>query len=51
MRIGLTRLEALYIPFTQLLDLICIQQIKEEGFRYRAPRSNDEQMMDILSMR
>lgn len=33
---GLTYTETLDLPLSQLLDLISIQQIKTEGFRYKS---------------
>lgn len=33
---GLTYTETLDLPLSQLLDMISIQQIKTEGFRYKS---------------
>lgn len=41
---GLSRREALDVPFGELLDLIAVEQVKREGFRLRG-RLTDE---DIL---
>ena len=39
------------IPLCELLDLICIHQIKVEGFKYKKVLSNSEDLMRILSLR
>ena len=47
---GLTRDEALSIPFSMLLDLISIQQIKEEGAKRKRSQEDEEQeLMYLLS--
>jgi len=38
------------MPLCQLMDLICVHMIKVEGFAYRKPRSNRDQLMDILRL-
>lgn len=39
---GLTYDDALDMPFSQLLDLIAVQQIKEEGAEYRLSDREEE---------
>lgn len=46
---GLSLSETMIIPLCELLDLICVHQIKTEGFVYRSPRSERDELMDILS--
>lgn len=50
MHLGLSREEAQTIPLCDLLDLICIQQIKEEGFRYRQPMNDEQELKSILML-
>ena len=40
---GLTRNEALSIPFSLLLDLIAIEQIKNEGAHRKASEADEEE--------
>lgn len=47
---GLSYDETNDMPLSRLLDMICIQQIKEEGYRYRRPMSNDEELAAILAI-
>lgn len=39
------------MPLCELLDLICIEQIKTEGYRYKKPMTQREQLMEILNVR
>ena len=39
------------MPLCELLDLISINQIKIEGFVYKRPRSNRDDLMSILRVR
>lgn len=45
---GLTRTEALDIPFGELLDLIAVHQIKQEGARPRWATPDEEIIPDVL---
>lgn len=47
---GLSYEETNLMPLSRLLDLIAIQQIKEEGHRYRRPMSNQEELAEILAL-
>lgn len=52
LRCGLSYKEAQLVPLTEVLDLIAIQQIKEEGFKYRDPQQSDQDaLMELLSLR
>lgn len=42
MKIGLKYKEALSLPFGELLDLIAVQEIKEEGAKYKKNRKDEE---------
>jgi len=39
------------MPMCELLDLIAVEQIKTEGYRYKKPMSQQQELMEILSMR
>ena len=40
------------MPLSELLDLIAIHQIKEEGFKYRDPQQSDQDaLMELLQVR
>lgn len=39
------------MPMCELLDLIAVEQIKTEGYRYKKPMSQRQELMEILSMR
>ena len=50
MRLGLTRDEALAIPFSLLQDLIAVEQIKVEGFeRKRTQAGEYRELMRVLA--
>lgn len=42
--------ETLNIPLCELLDLISIEQIKAEGFKYQRPMSQQDQLMSLLGV-
>lgn len=49
---GLTRDETLSIPFSLLLDLIAVEQIKVEGLeRKHTAAEEDAELMHVLSFR
>lgn len=49
---GLTRNEALSIPFSQLLDLIAVEQIKNEGAEQKLTKEDEEaEFMHLLSFK
>lgn len=50
MHMGLSYDEANDMPLSRLLDLISIQQIKEEGYKYRRPMNNDEELAALLAI-
>ena len=39
------------LPLSKLLDLIAINQIKTEGFRYKKPMSDQEELSAMFMMR
>lgn len=39
------------IPISELMDLISVQQIKEEGFRYAQPMTEEEKLDGMLALR
>ena len=50
MKLGLTRNEALSIPFSQLLDLIAIEQIKIENAERKLTAEEDaDEFMRLLT--
>lgn len=42
MRVGIPYAHALNLPHGELLDLIAVEQIKNEGFTPKAPESEDD---------
>lgn len=52
LQVGLTRLEALDLPFSLLLDLIAVHQIKTEGAEQRPTREDEaREFLRLLSYR
>lgn len=51
LKMGLSYEVAQEIPLSQLLDLISVHQIKEEGFRYQKPMNDEEELQSILLLR
>lgn len=52
MKIGLSRIEALVLPFGELLDFIAIQQIKSEGAKRKPTiEDNESEFMRLLSFK
>lgn len=50
LKTGLTRREALSIPFAQLLNLIAIEQIKNEGAERKLTAAEEEnEFMKLLA--
>lgn len=47
---GLSLDDTLLLPLCELLDLIAVHQIKCEGFTYRKPMSNRDELMSILRL-
>lgn len=50
---GLSYEDAQILPLTELLDLICIEQIKHEGYRYKVPegaKSDDDALDELLAI-
>ena len=39
------------MPMCELLDLIAVEQIKTEGYRYKKPMSQQQELFEILRMR
>ena len=35
------------LPLSTLLDMICIEQIKNEGFRYKSMESGASEILDM----
>lgn len=48
MRLGLSRTEALDLPFGELQDLIAVQQIKREGARPKHVLTDEDIIPDVL---
>lgn len=48
---GLSYDEVMSIPLSELLDLIAVNQIKMEGFRYQRPMTEEEKLDEILKLR
>ena len=49
---GLTYDQAMDIPLSLLYDLISINQIKKEGFKYKRPRRSDrEELMELFKLK
>lgn len=52
LQIGLSREEALTIPFAELLDLVAVHQIKTEGARQKVTRAQEEEAFwELLTWR
>ena len=51
MRIGLTWDETQTVPLSLLLDLISIEQIKNEGARYRRPTTEADEWNELCKLR
>ena len=47
MACGLTRAEALDLPFGELLDLIAVQHIKNEGAKLRRVLTDEDIIPDV----
>ena len=48
---GLTYDETMTLPLSELFDLIAVNQIKMEGFRYQRPMTEEEKLDEILKLR
>lgn len=48
---GLSYEDVMCIPLSELFDLIAVNQIKVEGFKYRQPMTEEEELDKVLSLR
>lgn len=47
LRVGLTYTQTMNIPFGELLDYVCIEQIKIEGFRRKYALTDEDIIPDV----
>lgn len=47
MAVGLSRLETMDLPYGELLDLVAVHQIKQEGARLKRATTDDDIIPDV----